>query len=246
MSEMLNQVLALSPLLTWVVAAALLFDFVNGWNDSANAIATVIGTRVLRPISAVLLAAVMNMAGALAGTAVAKTIYSGLVRTGPGFLNGETVILVVLAAMLGAIIWAAWMTVMGMPISGSHSLIGGLAGAAVAAGGIDVLQGEGIIKVLLALLLSPLLGGVASFIILLILYWVLRAWRPYTVRRVFSVLQLVSCSFMGFTHGLNDAQKVMGVITLALIAGNVQSADQPVLLWVKIACGVMISLDRHV
>ena len=222
---MFDQISQLTPLLTAVVIAALAFDFVNGWNDSANAIATAVGTRVLTPIRAVVLAAISNMAGALAGTAVAATIAKGIIQTDTGFLEPHTVLVVGLAAMLGAVIWAAWMTVIGMPISGSHSLIGGLVGAGVAAAGVKVLIGPGVVKVLVALLVSPLLGGLVAFAIILGLYWGVRRWKPRIVKKTFAPLQLLSCTVMGFTHGLNDAQKVMGIITMALVAGGVQHAD---------------------
>ncbi|MCO6430286.1 MAG: inorganic phosphate transporter, partial [Deltaproteobacteria bacterium] len=140
---------SLSPLLVCVVVAALLFDFVNGWNDSANAIATIVSTRVLSPLKAVGLAAVLNLVGAFSGTAVASTITKGLVNTSHPSLTPDMVVVIVLAAMLGAMFWAAWMTILGLPISGSHSLIGGLCGAAVAAGGVHVLIAPGILKVLI-------------------------------------------------------------------------------------------------
>ncbi len=113
---MIDQIAQLTPILYAVVITALIFDFVNGWNDSANAIATVVGTRVLTPVRAVMLAASMNLLGAMAGSEVAKTIYKGLLITGPGFLEPQTVLIVVLSAMIGAIIWAAWMTLLGLPI----------------------------------------------------------------------------------------------------------------------------------
>ena len=245
---MIEQITSLSPLLIVVVTTALLFDFVNGWNDSANAIATVVGTRVLGPIKAVTVAAITNLVGALAGTAVAKTIYKGLLYTGPGFIEGDVVVLVVLAAMLGAIVWAAWMTLIGLPISGSHSLVGGLVGAAVAAGGVRVLQGGGIGKVLIAMLISPLAGAIIAFLMLLAIYWIVKSYYPVPINRSFSVLQVISCCLMGFNHGLNDAQKVMGVITMALIAGGIQDplTHPAPFLWVKIACAVMISLGTAI
>jgi PiT family inorganic phosphate transporter len=247
---MIEEILSLSPILLAVVAAALLFDFVNGWNDSANAIATVVSTRVLTPLKALALASVLNMVGAMAGTAVAKTIVTGLVRTGEGFLQPEMVILVVLSAMIGAIIWAAWMTLIGMPISGSHSLVGGLVGASVAAAGVKVLIGSGIIKILLAMLLSPLLGGLVGCGTILVLIQIFKNSRPVFVSKLFSLLQIVSAGFMSFTHGLNDAQKVMGIITMALIAGKVQAVgpngEVDPELWVKLSCGLMIALGTAI
>lgn len=250
LENMLSEVAQISPILIAVVVSALLFDFVNGWNDAANAIATIIGTRVLSPAKAITMAAVTNLTGALAGTAVAATITKGIIHTDAHLLDPNAVVLIVLAAMIGAIIWAAWMTLIGMPISGSHSLIGGLVGAAVAAGGTKVLIGSGITKVLLAMLVSPVLGALLAFLCILALTWFFATWRPKAVSKISSVLQIVSSAIMGFTHGLNDAQKVMGVITMALIAAKIQfpgpNGEIHPELWVKLSCATMISLGTAI
>lgn len=218
-----------------VVVAALAFDYTNGWNDSANAIATVVSTRVLSPGSAVMLAAVLNFGGALISTKVAKTIGGGLV-------DAELVTQwMVLASMIAAALWVAAMTVFGLPISGSHSLIGSLVGAAAMAGGWDIVHGEGVRKVLLAMLISPVLGMALGFVLMWAILWLVRAWRPQTVSEVFGKAQLVSVSWMAWEHGNNDAQKVMGVITLALVAGGFQT-ELEVPLWVKIACASVMAL----
>jgi len=218
-----------------VVAAALFFDFTNGWNDSANAIATVVSTRVLRPGTAILLAAVLNLLGALVSERVAKTISTGLI------VPGEATQAIVLAAMIAAAIWVAAMTLIGLPISGSHSLIGSLVGAALARGGLSIVQGAGLRKVLEAMLLSPLLGFGLGFLIMGSLLWLLRRQRPHDVQSWFGKLQLVSVSFMAWQHGTNDAQKVMGVITLALVAGGYQQSTD-VQTWVMLSCGLAISI----
>jgi len=224
-----------SLMLVVIVVAALLFDFVNGWNDSANAIATVVSTRTLSPLQAVTMAAVLNFVGALVSTKVAKTIGGGLVD--PSVVTGD----IVLAAMVSATLWVAFCTVFGLPISGSHSLVGGLVGAAVARFGTDVVIMDGIWKVLVGLFLSPVLGFVGGAILLFIVYWMAYRMRPRTARRTFGTLQVLSSCFMAYTHGMNDAQKVMGVITLALFsAGKISDIIVPT--WVMFSCALVMGL----
>lgn len=226
--------------LLWsVIATALLFDFVNGWNDSANAIATVVGTRVLSPIKAVLLAATLNMAGAFMGQAVAKAVAGEIVDTE---LISQTVLV---AAMSGAIIWAAWMTLIGMPISGSHSLLGGFLGAAVAKAGIQVVKTKGVVTILMAMLVSPILGFILTYILFIIIARLFARRPPGPTGRMFGRLQLVSVSTMSLMHGANDAQKVMGIITLGLLLGGHQDTLS-VAPWVVVACGLAISLGTAV
>lgn len=218
-----------------VVIAALIFDYTNGWNDSANAIATVVSTRVLSPGSAVLLAATLNFGGALVSTEVAKTIGGGLV-------DAELVTQwMVLASMIAAALWVAAMTTFGLPISGSHSLIGSLIGAAAAAEGWAIVHVDGLRKVLLAMLISPVFGFAIAFLLMWALLWLVRQWKPQVVSNVFGNAQLVSVSWMAWEHGKNDAQKVMGVITLALVAGGFQSEIE-VPVWVKLACATVMGL----
>lgn len=232
-----------------VVAMALIFDFVNGWNDSANAIATVVGTRVLSPLSAVAMAAALNLAGAMVGTRVANTMAKMIDISQPD-LTQENVLILIIAGLLSAAVWAAAMTLLGMPISGSHSLIGGVVGAAVAASGVDILVGANVAKTLIAMLVAPVLGFLVAYLFYVGLIWATRWWRPSTMNVTFGRLQILSASWMAFTHGTNDAQKVMGIITLALIAGGFQKTSQgsdfEVLLWVKISCAVAISLGTAV
>ena len=193
-----------------VIVAAVIFDVANGFNDAANAIATVVSTRVLTPLAAVLMAASFNFVGAYAGTAVAKTVGKGLVL--PEVVTLETV----LGAVLGAAIFVFGATRLGLPVSGSHSLISSLVGAAVATAGWGALIASGITKVVLAVIFSPVLGFVGGFAVLLALSWMMQRVSPSRVGAVFGRLQILSAAAMSFSHGNNDAQKTMGVIALAL------------------------------
>src|SRR5438093_4386261 len=238
--------LSLSTLIVIVIVMALAFDFVNGWNDSANAIATVVATRVMSPWIAVCVAAVLNLAGALVGNEVADTM-SKIIHTGPEYISSERAALViVIAGLMSAAIWAAIMTMFGMPISGSHSLVGGVVGAGVAASGAKILVVANVQKTLLAMLVAPAFGFITAYIFYVALIWITARWRPSTMNRAFGKLQLLSASWMAFTHGTNDAQKVMGIITMALLAGGFQSPHPDgkfhVQLWVQIACAAAISV----
>jgi PiT family inorganic phosphate transporter len=214
-----------------IVLLAVLFDVSNGWNDSANAIATVISTRVLSPLKAVGMAAVMNILGAFFSTAVAKTI-------GEGVVSPEAVTnLVVVAALITAFLWNLSMTRIGMPISCSHALIGGLMGASIAFGGVGILNIDGVTKIFLSLLVSPVVGLILGYFFMKFLIFVVGGLSPGSINRKFGRLQLISSAFMAFSHGSNDAQKAMGVITLALVSsGFLQSLEVPI--WVILLCGV--------
>lgn len=225
----------ISFLIVAVVVVALLFDFANGWNDSANAIATVVSTRVLSPLSAVLLAGVLNFAGAFFSTAVAKTIGKGIVD--PSVVSP----VVVLAAMCGAFTWTAIMTLRGLPISGSHSLIGGLLGSVIFAKGITVLKVAGLKKIGLALLFSPIFGLVIGFFLMIVIMHIFKNFSTGFVNKIFGKLQLVSVCAMAYSHGANDAQKVMGIITLALVSGG-YITDMEVPFWVIVSCGTVMGL----
>jgi PiT family inorganic phosphate transporter len=229
----------LSGLLLVTVVLALLFDFSNGWHDCANAVATVVSTRVLRPLTAVLLAGALNVAGAFFSTAVAKMIGGGIV-----FPDAITNV-VVAGAMAGAICWNLFTLILGLPTSSSHALIGGLVGAAVAHGGWAVVQFKGLEKILEAMILSPLLGFGMGFLIMVLVSWSFFRVHRGLATKLFSRLQLLSASFMAFSHGANDAQKVMGVITLALVAsGQLTSAEVPT--WVIVACALAMGLGTTV
>lgn len=219
-------------LLVLIVLVALVFDFTNGAHDCANAIATVVSTKVLSPRTAVIMAAVLNLGGALLGTEVAKTLGSGIVH--PEVVAGSHVL--VPAALAGAIAWNLITWHFGIPSSSSHALIGGLIGAAVADAGFSSLNGMSIVhKILLPLIISPLSGFIAGFLCMWLLYWLFARVNRGAVNRSFRKLQILSAGFMAVSHGLNDAQKTMGIITLALVVfGQLETVEVP--LWVKLAC----------
>ena len=224
-------------LLILIVLVALVFDFTNGAHDCANAIATVVSTKVVTPRFAVGMAAALNLAGALLGTEVAKTLGAGLVL--PEVVQGSHIL--VLAALLGAIFWNCLTWYFGIPSSSSHALIGGLVGAALAHAGPEALNFAGIVnKVLLPLVLSPLAGFGVGFLIMWLIYWIFSRVMRSKVNRIFRKMQLVSAAFMATSHGLNDAQKTMGIITLALfIFGEIDEVAVP--LWVKLACAMAMA-----
>ncbi|MEY4384816.1 MAG: hypothetical protein RLY20_99 [Verrucomicrobiota bacterium] len=211
-----------------VILVALVFEYINGFHDTANSIATVVSTKVLSPRQAVMLAAVFNLLGALWGTAVAKTIASGIVDT--QIVSSE----VLVCALLGAIVWNLLTWWFGLPSSSSHALVGGLCGAALAAahnkwsvivwsvpGKAHWWEGKGVLwKVLVPMVTSPVCGFLIGWLLMGLLYFLLRNWRPMTVSRVFGKAQLFSAAYMGFSHGTNDAQKTMGIIALALAAAT--------------------------
>ena len=218
-----------------IVILAILFDISNGWNDSANAIATVVSTRVLSPFKAVALAACMNILGAFVSTEVAKTIGEGVVS--PAAVTNT----VIVAALLTAFLWNAILTKMGMPISCSHALIGALMGSSVAYGGVAILNFEGLKKIFLSLLISPAIGVVVGYLMMKFLLKFFGAYSPGTLNRTFGRLQLVSSAFMAFSHGSNDAQKAMGIITLALVSdGLLGSLEVP--FWVILTCATAMGL----
>src|SRR6188768_3941111 len=200
-------------LLVAVIVAAILFDFINGFHDAANAIATVVSTGVLPIRTAVIMAGAFNFIGALLGTAVAKTIAKGFAD--PAIVTQS----VVLSALAGATIWNLITWWRGIPSSSSHALIGGLAGAVVAHAGVDAFQWSTLVeKVLIPLVASPLFGFIAACLVMIGLLWIVRNMRPSKVNHHSRRLQLVSACMMAFSHGSNDAQKSMGIITLALAA----------------------------
>ncbi len=200
-------------LLVVVVVTAIIFDYINGFHDAANAIATVVSTGVLPIRTAVLIAGVFNFVGAVTGTAVAKTIASGFAD--PSVVNQG----VVLAALLGACVWNLITWWRGIPSSSSHALIGGLGGAVVAQAGLGAFKWKALgEKVIVPLVVSPTLGFVVAFFLMISLLWLVRRMRPAVVHRLSRRMQLVSACMMALSHGSNDAQKSMGIITLALLA----------------------------
>ena len=223
-----------------VIVFALLFEFANGWTDAPNSIATVVSTRVMRPFHAVAMAAVLNLVGALVvGTAVAETISEGIVE--PSAVGLETVA----AAVLAAALWAMAAQAFALPSSESHALVAGLLGAGFATGGFDALEWSGTSKVVYSLFLSPPIAFLSGFLLMVLIYRLFRRARPSTVRRTFGPGQMLSAAFMAFSHGANDAQKAMGVITLALFLGDIQP-DLKVPFWVIITCGLVMGLGTSI
>lgn len=267
-----------------VIFIALVFEYINGFHDTANSIATVVSTKVLTPRQAVVLAAVTNLVGAMAGTAVAKTISSGLVDS--AFVTTHTII----CALLGGIVWNLVTWYFGLPSSSTHALVGGLCGATMATAGgkwsvliwaqaksktVEVLdpatqtmiktvvvEHSGLYhKVVVPMIGSPLTGFAVGFLVMGLLYFLLRNWRPATVNKFFGKAQIFSAAFMGFSHGSNDAQKTMGIIALALVAateaGSLANAPDwlgflrteapakgqslEIALWIKVTCAIVMA-----
>jgi PiT family inorganic phosphate transporter len=215
----------------FLVIVSLVFDFVNGFHDAANSIATVVSTRVLRPQIAVVWAAVFNfIAMGVFGAAVAATIGKGIID--PAIVDYH----VIFGALIGAIAWDLITWYYGIPSSSSHALIGGLAGAAVAKGGVGTLVGGGFLKTAAAIVLSPLLGLVLAVMLMITVSWICANTTPQRVYRWFRRLQLVSAGLYSLGHGGNDAQKTMGIIWMLLIASGHMGAKDPLPMWVVIAC----------
>ena len=227
-----------TALLIVVLGLAVLFDYINGFHDTANAIATSVSTRALRPEHAILLSATANFVGALTGTAVAKTIASGLAET-PDGAAGQVI---VAAALVGAITWNLITWRFGIPSSSSHALIGGLLGAVIVGVGPAAIIVDGVVgKVLVPLVVSPFLGVAIGFTVMILLLNVFRRAHPVRLNANFRRLQVLSATYMAFSHGSNDAQKTMGIMTLALVAAGVL-AEPVVPLWVIIVAASAISL----
>jgi PiT family inorganic phosphate transporter len=255
-------------LIFFVILTALVFEYINGFHDTANSIATVVATKVLTPRQAVIMAAVTNLLGALWGTAVAKTIASGLIdpRVATQY--------VLISALLGAIVWNLVTWYAGLPSSSSHALVGGLVGAALASAGdwnviiwsqpdrTHWLASKGLLwKVIVPMIASPLSGFVLGLLIMGLLYGLLRNWKPRWVNVVFGKAQIFSAASMGLMHGTNDAQKTMGIIALALAAGTAEGRmenlprwlsflhiaapesghDLKIAMWIKITCALVMA-----
>ncbi|MEI6566807.1 MAG: inorganic phosphate transporter [Verrucomicrobiota bacterium] len=263
-------------LLLTVIFIALVFEYINGFHDTANSIATVVSTKVLTPRQAIVLAASTNLAGALWGTAVAKTISSGLIDSKVISMSSE----IIICALLGGIIWNLVTWWFGLPSSSSHALIGGLCGAAVAASGNNFhaiiwsqpsaehwYLGKGLLwKVVLPMVTSPVIGLVLGFGVMGLLYWLLRNARPTPVNRFFGRAQIFSAGAMGFMHGTNDAQKTMGIIALSLLgatqAGKLENLpgwlsflhtptpgvghETKIAAWIKVVCALTMAAGTAV
>lgn len=258
-------------LLLTVILVALVFEYINGFHDTANSIATVVSTKVLTPRLAIALAAVTNLVGALWGTAVAKTISSGLVDSKVVESAPE---IIIASALMGGIIWNLLTWWFGLPSSSTHALVGGLCGAALAGShghwsaivwskakeGAPWFKHEGVLyKVVLPMVTSPVIGFLIGMVLMSLLTLLISSWRPAIVTRLFGKMQLISAGYMGFSHGSNDAQKTMGIICLALIAatkaGTLSQAPEwlhflrtapeaagAIPLWIKVVCAVTMSL----
>jgi PiT family inorganic phosphate transporter len=228
-----------------VIAVALAFDFFNGFHDAANSIATVVSTRVLSPRAAVLLAAVCNFAAAfLLETKVASTIGNDIVH--PQFLDPY----LVMFGLLGAIIWDLLTWWFGLPTSSSHALVGGFGGAAVAKAGWVALKPQGFFKIVPYIVIAPIVGLVLGRLMMLLMRWIFRKSSPRNVDRFFRRGQLVSASIFSFSHGMNDAQKTMGIILALLISTNFYPASTAgvkthVPLWVILSCHAAIGLGTY-
>ena len=263
-------------LLLTVILVALIFEYINGFHDTANSIATVVSTKVLTPRQAVLLAAATNLLGALWGTAVAKTISSGLIDAKLVTMSSE----IMICALMGAIIWNLLTWWFGLPSSSSHALIGGLCGAALAASQNNWkviiwsqpnaehwYHGKGLLwKVLVPMVTSPLLGLTLGFVLMALLYLLLQNARPLRINRFFGRAQIFSAGAMGFMHGTNDAQKTMGIIALSLLAATksgqlhnipdwmnflrthepAPGKDLEIALWIKITCALVMAAGTAV
>jgi PiT family inorganic phosphate transporter len=232
-----------------VVVVALAFDYTNGFHDAANAIATSVSTRALTPRIALTMAAVMNFVGALLGQEVAQTV-SEVIATP----SGNTGLVIVLAGLLGAIAWNLVTWYFGLPSSSSHALIGGLVGSALAASAVlagsaadsvDVHWSTIVDKVLIPMVASPLFGFAAAFVLMLSIMWAFRKANPHRVHRGFRYMQTLSAAGLALGHGLQDAQKTMGVIFLALVASGHAETGDPLPLWVVLTAATAISLGTY-
>jgi PiT family inorganic phosphate transporter len=225
-----------------VVVVALVFDYTNGFHDAANAIATAVSTRALTPRIALVMAAIMNFVGAFLGQKVAQTVSEVIDLS--RIASPAHGLVIVLAGLIGAIVWNLVTWYFGLPSSSSHALIGGLVGAALAAGG-TVRWATIVDKVLIPMIASPLVGFGLAFLVMLSIMWIFRRRNPHRVSRGFRLAQTVSAAALALGHGLQDAQKTMGVIFLALVTGNYISADADLPLWVIFAAATAISAGTY-
>ncbi|MCY8230598.1 inorganic phosphate transporter [Priestia filamentosa] len=224
-----------------IVIFALAFDFINGFHDTANAIATSVSTKALKPRHAIILAAVMNFIGAMTFTGVAKTITKDIAD--PFKLDNGLV--VILAALIAGIAWNLITWYYGIPSSSSHAIIGAIAGAVIASSGFGAINYNGFIKIIEALLISPILAFVVGFIMYTIIKLVFKDSNLSKTNKQFRRVQILTAAVQSYTHGTNDAQKAMGIITMALIAANLQETDE-VQFWVQLSCAIAMGLGTSI
>ncbi len=222
-------------LLLAIIFAALVYDFFNGFNDCANAIATTISTKALSPRSAIFMARALNFFGALSHTAVAATIGKGVID--PSYVN----LVMVLVALLGASFWTGLASFSGIPVSVTHSLIGGLLGVGIVEAGFKIIMIGGIKKIAIAMILSPVFGFLGGILLIVVISWLFQRSNPRKVNNYFKKFQILSAAWMSFSHGMNDAQNAMGIITMALVSYGALDAFK-VPLWVMIACAFAMAL----
>jgi PiT family inorganic phosphate transporter len=222
------------------IILGLIFDFINGFHDSANAIATVVATKVLSPIKAVSMAAFFNLIGPLFfGTAIAATMGKGIIDDHIVSVN------LILATLVGAIVWDLITWYIGLPTSSSHALVGGLIGAGIASAGTDSIIAPGVEKVVMFMIISPIIGLIIGFLFTILIMRRFRKWHPSKINHHFRRLQLISSAFYSLTHGTNDAQKTMGIITILLVSEGLFQPIKgglPVPFWVIVACATAIGL----
>ncbi len=234
----MNTIIILTVL---VVVFALLFDFINGFHDTANAIATAVSTRALSPRAAIILAATMNFIGAVTFTGVAQALAKDIVD--PFALDNGIVI--ILAALISAIIWNLITWYFGIPSSSSHAIIGSLAGSAIAAAGFAAINFSGFIKILKGLLFSPFIAIIVGFLMMSLFKVLFKNLNLYRSNKGLRKVQILTAALQAFTHGTNDAQKSMGIITMALIAAGFQSGDN-VPMWVRVSCAAAMGIGTSV
>lgn len=227
--------------LVWlVVFLALAFDYINGFHDTANAIATSVSTRAIEPKKAIMMTAALNFLGAMVSTGVAKTIGGDIVMSA-SLINSA----IISAALIGAITWNLLTWYWGIPSSSSHALIGGIIGAVGWSVGFDALNEAGIIKIFLSLILSPIVAMIGGYIVMKVLLLIFGRFSPIVLNDRFRSMQIVSAIMMAFSHGSNDAQKAMGIITLTLLSGGfIDTLEVPV--WVKLCCATAMAMGTAV
>ena len=230
--------------LWFVLFLAYFFEFANGWTDAPNSIATVVSTKVMKPLQAVAMAGVLNLLGALSGTAVAEVVAEGIVQLEFVTLN------TIGAALLAAIIWALGAQAFGLPSSETHALIAGLLGAGFAAGGADALLSEGPSKAGIGLIASPVGGFFLALLLMVAIFWLFRRVAPSLIRRIFGKAQIGSAAFMAFSHGANDAQKTMGIIALAIALDTAETGaavgNLEIETWMILSAALVMGLGTMV